>query len=306
MELRQQEEESVPALRLTESSTVAPVEGPSIEQIVKQLSSRNKIVRAEAETQLAELGPAHADELLRVLETEGKKYRKHKCGRRKRFYAFGIFVLLYICLGLYLGFSSRNWNLFSNIGSFGGSFAGLGAAAALAPQHKSLLKVIAELEDKRSVGWLVDTLDTQDKEIKRTTEDALIKLLPRLTFQDSTVLDPERRRMLDRRLIKTDRPEFAAAILAAYETLGDSHSLESVETVELGRSHLKLSVLRETATAVAASIRERIPAELAAQSLLRATSSPSEPTETLLRPAQGSGNDDETLLLRPSTTEILQ
>jgi hypothetical protein len=211
---------------------------------------------------------------------------------------------------VYLGLSTGHWNLFSNIGSFGGSFAGLGAAAALAPQYKSLLKTITELEDKRSVGWLVDVLDSQDKDFRITVEDTLIKLLPRLTYGESMLLDPERRRLLDRKMIKTNRPEFASAILSAYQALGDSHSLDSLETVASGKATVRQTEIRDAAGVAAAAILERMPTELAAQTLLRATVPPSEPTETLLRPAEGSASESPALLLRPaqvseSTTEAL-
>ncbi len=305
MELRQdtQEESISPSPAIVESSA-QPVttETPPVEQIVKELSNRNKDIRAGAEKQLAALGPESTDELLRVLEIEGQKYRRHRRNTRKGLYIGGGILVLYLSGGIILGLTTGHWDMMTNLGSFG-VFGGAGAAAALTPQHKSIVKVISELDDMRSVGWLADTLDTQDKEIMTTAEDTLTRLLPQLQREDAAYLDNERRRMLDRKLVKTDRADFALAILLTYERLGDSRSLASVEIVESGRAVLKQSEIVHAAQAAAAALRVRQALEHEVQTLLRPSSTPVEEAEILLRPAGGATHEPESALLRPAMTD---
>jgi hypothetical protein len=269
-----------------------------VSEILKDLVSRDRSVRAAADTELASLGPASAEELLAALEKEGRKHRKRQRIAKRSMYGFLAFILVYLTFGFALGLTTGKWEVLSNFGSLCGTFGVLGTAAAISPQFKSIATVMANLDDVRSVGWLVDAMATQDKQVKASAETALVRLLPRLGGPDYALLDNEQRRKLDGQLVKSSNRELVVAILKAYEAVGDSASLDPIRVLEQG--HVACSFdpyVRRIAMQAEDAIRARAEKEHQARTLLRASAGSGE--DLLLRAAAGSATDEETLL-RPT------
>jgi hypothetical protein len=278
--------------------------GPSrpVDQIVRDLGSRDKEVRGAAQTELAALGPDAAEPLLHALETEGAKYRKQRRVYRIAGYTIAGSVLTHVTLGMVQGLTTGSRDLLSNFASFSGLFGLLGAAAAMSPRHKSVVSLMANLDDVRSIGWLADALLSDDKLVRANAGWALVRLLPRLTIVDAALLDADSRRSLDRALQKSNNSDLVLAILGAYAVLGHSDSLDAVIAVELERAVVKLPAVVDRAHETADAIRAREEREREAHLLLRAVES-GDDSGMLLRPSGGEGGRDPALLLRPAGSE---
>lgn len=294
-------------VEMAESRTVAsaPVVALArpVADIVKDLANKDKTVRGAAESELTALGSSAGEDLLKALEKEGARFRKQRRQRRTCTFV-GLSVLaLYVSVGVVIGLSFGKWDLLSNLGSMGGLFGVLGAAVAMSPQHKSIVTIMASLDDVRSMGWLADALNSQDKTVQASAETALIRLLPRLDPFDGKLLDEEARRALDRKLIKTDSADLVQAILKAYGAIGDEHSLDAVVAVQEGRAAFTfVSTVADAARETADAIRVRAERDHQAQVLLRPAESGHE-SENLLRASEGAGSSDDSVLLRPADTE---
>lgn len=271
----------------------------TVEEIVRDLASRDKAVRTAAESELGSLGPTATEPLLHALEEEGLKYRKQRRAR-KRFTAVALtFVGLYLVIGISAGISTGQWDMLSQLGSMAGLFGGIGAVAAMSPQHKSIVSLMANLDDARSIGWLADSLNSDDVTVRSSASKALIRLLPRLTPANASLLDDESRRSLDRTVVKSDDSGLVLAILNAFEVVGDGRSLEAVAAVEQERAVTKQPAIVEAAMRAGDAIRARIEKEHQAHVLLRAIDA-GDQADTLLRPAEDAGSNDPTNLLRAS------
>lgn len=294
MELQQREvEESTPLVMTAPKEARRPVS-----EILKDLGSQDRKARAAAETELARLGPASSDELLAALEEEGRKNRQRQRIAKRTMYGFVTFFLLYLTVGIVIGLSAGSWEILKHFGSLCGMFGALGAATAISPQFKSIATVMATLDDVRSVGWLVDAMSTQDKQVQVSAESALVRLLPKLGGTDHDLLDDEQRRKLDRLLLKSANRDLATAILGAYEKIGDSKSLDSVRQYAQGHGASPFDpYMRRVAMQVEDAIRARAEKEHQARTLLRAAADSN--GDVLLRPAAGTTTDEEALL-RPT------
>lgn len=266
-----------------------------VSEILKDLGSSRRPIRAAAEAEMARLGPESSEELLAALEDEGHKHRKRQRIVKRSMVGFVTFILLYLTFGLVLGLTTGKWDVLSNFGSLCGTFGALGAAAAISPQFRSLATAMSTLDDVRSVGWLVDAMTSQDKQLQASAESALVRLLPKLTAADRNLLDDEQRRRLDKQLQKSRSRDFAVAILEAYEKVGDSQSLGAIGHFAEGHGASPFDPhVRRVAMRAEDAIRVRAETERQARTLLRATVDTGE--DVLLRPAAGSSAVEDTLL----------
>jgi HEAT repeat protein len=268
-------------------------EEPAIdEKVVARLSSKKAAERAKAEQALAQVSQEKAvEDLLALLNREAQKRKK-----RIRFYIG--FLVFYVVLMVLMAATGHG----ENIGSFSGVFGAFASMAAFSQLQKNAAKALANYDDIRVVGALTEALESQDKNVIAVAEQKLIQLLPRLRASDAGLLNEEQRKILNKTLPNRKKPGLAIAILKAYEQVGDEKALAVVEKIANGEGRAAPGV-KEAARVCLPALQKRAENERAARTLLRPSAAPDDPSGILLRPAQGVGETDPGLLLRPVMDE---
>jgi len=182
---------------------------------------------------------------------------------------------------------------------------------------RPMAQTLADTDDVRAIGPLIDTLKLEDRKIRAIAIDGLIKLLPRLQANDAELITPEQRALLCRKLswpiqgidanLRALSPDayrrevsFRIAILQAFAQVGDSSVLPTVE--RLTRGEAKTEELRQIQTAAQAclpSLILRCEQIRSHKTLLRAADASDTGAETLLRAVQGNRETPSDQLLRP-------
>jgi hypothetical protein len=264
--------------------------------------------QAASESVSQQMTPEEIDALLATINAEA--------ARRKRYHTIqkGVFITLFglAMLGLLIflihGLVTGHWGKgeWLNFFSFTGVFGGMAAASK---PHKEAASKLAQTDDLRAVGPLVDSWDIEDKHVREVVEPALIRLLPQMKASDAGLLNAEQRDRLNRILkykhIRRNRwtrhAALVVAILRAYQQVGDSKALQAVQRLADGEGFgAREQGIREAAEACLPFLRLRAEQELAAGTLLRAAAASDTPSNVLLRPAQGVGSTPPQQLLRPS------
>ncbi len=283
---------------------IATTTTPNIEAalLTKHLASRNTEERESAQQVLKQMS---LETLLPMLEQEAQK---RKCKLRRMKILFGVYggtvLLLLLIFALRGGdhWSQFPWQLFQMFSIL----TPVIAVAAGATLHKNATEVLAKQEDVRAVGPLAEALSLQDKNVYAIAAGALIRLLPRMQASDATLLNDDQRACLHRQL-KGKNTELIQAILKAFEQVGDSKAIPFVEKLSEGEgAAAKDRRIREAAIVCMPFLQAQAERERAARTLLRAASSPDDPSTLLLRPAQGVTEVDASRLLRPSVPETAQ
>jgi hypothetical protein len=161
---------------------------------------------------------------------------------------------------------------------------------------------LAGIDDVRSVGALVDALSLDDPHTHETAVQALTRLLPQLKASDAALLTPEQRDKLCRVLYipienvlfkdvtgifkpaKNPAVDFRVAILQAFAQVGDSRALPIV--THLAEGEAKTAAERRIQAAALwclPNLRARVEAELAPNTLLRASDGSGSDAQDLLR-----------------------
>jgi hypothetical protein len=274
------------------------------EEIVRMFSSRKKGEREEAEQQLQDMGPLAVEALLTVVQEENKKHRKSRKINSYTIMALvGAFVFAILGMVIY-GLATGNWHALSDWSTFATMFGGMGGAAvALGGVHKSAAKVLAMVGDVRAVGPLTEMLNVQDKEIRTAAENALTRLLPRISEENSDLLSAEQVQTLCWVMGKRLNPDLGLSILQAMEHVGSEDALPTIRAIANGgRGIAGLEIVQNAAKKCLPLVEARAAREHDAQTLLRASTQADEPSEMLLRPAGGTVGVDQDLLLRPADT----
>jgi hypothetical protein len=250
--------------------------------------------------------------------TRVAKELKHEIRLRKRrrrtalFIAMPLFVpLLMILLWHYTGIG---WNVVDLYFHYPGEWFAATILAVIVmcswllhtifpAETKKALKSAANLEDIRLVGPLVELLKFEDAGIKRLAGETLIKLLPRLKASDAFLLNTTQRALLCKALMaRVNAESFRIAILKAFEQVGDSTCLATVQRLADGEIANEAEArVRDAARECVPYLQARLEQEKAAQSLLR-PSAAGHSSETLLHPVAASPTEPA-LLLR-STSEL--
>lgn len=279
-----------------------PQEEPTLDaKVVAQLTSKKEPERVEAEAKIAGLGPEALDALLALVQQEAAK-RKTK--RRRILIGLTIYFVFVIGMTVLISVAKGHLDtgLFGSIGSMSGLIA---AAFAVSQAQKNATRKLAEFEDIRIVGPLAEALEFGDKNMRAIiTEEALIKLLPRLQASDAHLLNEDQRACLNRAL-KGKNTQLVLAILKAYEQVGDEKALPCVEKLAEGEGRSgKDERVQAEAIECLPHLKARIEQQRASQTLLRASDAIATPPEVLLRPAEATVSDTPPeQLLRASTQE---
>jgi hypothetical protein len=257
---------------------------PDIRKAVEKLNSKKEDQRAEAEQQLQALGDKKLEELLAFLTAEAKKRRD-----RRKWVAIGVGSYMTFMVGTAI--FTHNTAMLGSMGSMTGIIA---AVLAMSQAQKNATKEIAEEEDIRIIPFLVEGLESQDKDLTNIAQERLPALLPRLKESDAELLSKEHRAVLNRVLgsatgkwrIHSRKPELLCAILKGYEQVGDADALPAVEKLAKGEGMAALELkVKQAANDCLPFLRERIERLEAQHTLLRASSASSyAQPEELLRP----------------------
>jgi hypothetical protein len=220
------------------------------------------------------------------------QHESHKRRRRRR---WG-FVLLFATLivPLTVMFASGSHHGFP-VGAWSG---GLVALFAVSQSQRDAAKVLARFDDKRIVGPMTEALSYGDKDVAFQARSALIRMLPTLEQSDSALLNAAQRQILARHLSRPD-PQFALAILKAFQQIGGASEIPAVEA--LASRDFDVPALAEVARHCLTYLRTRAEAEYQRSTLLRASSADAaDAPNELLRPASSTGSEPADELLRAS------
>ena len=246
---------------------------------------------------------SRADALLAAVADAARRRRQHRCTFAPTAAVWGFLLwIFHVSDGrIPAGFCIPMFSAFIAVG--------LIRAAARRKQYWRAVANLAAAEFAgddavRAIGSLAKSLDLTEpssRELRRVVTDALIRLLPRLTTNDSSMLSAEQRACLTRALEGTDE-ELAIAILHAFDQVGDSSSIPTVEWLAAGDGLASGDArVHEAAQACLAFLRYRAARVAASQTLLRPADEPGRFTDTLLRPAAEPRTDAPEQLLRPQS-----
>ncbi len=193
-------------------------------------------------------------------------------------------------------------------------------ASALKPlrRRREIASVLANQDDVRSVGALIDSLSLEDGRMHEIAIDGLIRLLPRLKASDATLLTAVQRTRLCHILsLPAEKPLFSdigyvfrranekdielrVAILAALEQIGDRSALPIVVRLANGKAKTAgQRRIQEAAQACLPALQLLTRLEGDPLTLLRASDAANTAPGTLLRAAQGVAQTPPGELLRP-------
>jgi hypothetical protein len=173
-----------------------------------------------------------------------------------------------------------------------------GSRRALRVQKRAAW-TLAVLNDPLAVGPLAECLRIDDGQIRRLTQDALIRLLPQLRASHAASLNDEQHRCLNHTL-GGKNAEMSLAILSAYEQVGDGRDIAAVQRLAMSvRRKPRDLAIGQAAEQCLAYLLLRAETQRAAQTYLRAACASDSPELALLRPSRPADKQDLEFLLRP-------
>lgn len=177
---------------------------------------------------------------------------------------------------------------------------------ALSKTQKQTLQTLCQYDDLRSLSPLIVALDWPDTPTNDIVISALTRLLPHLKASDAAFLNEMARSRLclelNRGVVKTN-PDFALAILQAFEQVGDEKAIPSVRALADGPAKTTNEErVQEAARSCLEFLTIRAQQQHAHQTLLRASKPNSVDPVELLR-ATGECDVDPAQMLRATAPE---
>ncbi len=168
----------------------------------------------------------------------------------------------------------------------------------MSQSYKNAALKLAEFDDLRSVGPLLEILDSDSAQVKQVAAESLKRLLPRLQASDGSLLNEEQRRMLGE-LLESKDTDCVCAALKAIEQVGDEKHLEKVQKLaEMNAKKPHQERIREAAKACLPYLTHKVENDRMAKTLLRASSA-ADTGDVLLRPVDYIPDHAPQELLRP-------
>lgn len=286
----------------SEADAIGAEQTEEIAVLSAQLRSRNARERQRARRVLQRRGievlPA-MEALLRAESLKKRQARPLRIAYSTAILGFFIFFQFYLATPL-------AWGLIPVLGLL---FVGLARLCAATPVQVEAIRVLAALDDVRTVGPLLEALEWRDMAtftgVHALASQALYRLLPRLQPEHAGLLDDRGRACLYRLLRhhpSDDHTELIVALLGAVAQVGDARAVSQLERMTRDRGGPPpRQRVRQKAQEALTQLRRRL--ESAPDSLLRAASDTAS-TEMLLHPATASfTTGDPQQLLRASQTE---
>ena len=268
------------------TTPVAAIAHYDAARLIKHLGSKDVQLRVMAERDLRAMGSAAIEPMLLAVVEELRSR-----GRWQLFCAalIGIVVAVDIIKAIEHGLFSVNPAGLASILLF---FLRLPGATT---RQRSLVHILADINDPRAVGPLADALaftDSSDWEARKVAKASLIRILPQLRSSDAHMLNGTQRKQLGGALSGRDKP-LILATLKALEQVGDERDLPFVEKVCSADREVM-----EAAKACLLFLRIRTEQKKVSNTLLRASSPNSATPDMLLRPATGKRPTEPQTLLR--------
>ena len=269
--------------------------------LAAQLRSRSARERLQARRVLQRRGVAALPAMEALLRAESLKKRKARPVRA----AFGAAIFGFFVLFQYYLATPIAWGLVPVMGLL---FLGLARLCAVTPAQVEAIRVLAALDDVRTVGPLLEALEWRDMAtvsgVRAVATQALYRLLPRLQPEHADLLDDRQRACLYRLLRhhpSDDQTELIVALLGAVAQVGDARAVSHLERLTRDSSGPSpRQRVRLTAQETLLQLRQRL--DRSPGSLLRASSDTAS-TDLLLHPATADPPTDPQQLLRASPTE---
>lgn len=293
-----------------------------IEKMLRDLKSRYVGERQAAEETLNKMGLEAVEQLVALIQRD---HNRRKMRRRIYFGLVALFCTTFLPAALYCLYMCITLSMAGNNaagGAYGGAIGGLlggggggilgGFAWLLVPTQRQLLaaEAIAKIKDKQAVGALALCLNMPDmaQNLRFGAAQALMNILPQLTADDGKLLNQDQREALYRvfkdRKARDRDTQFLVEIVNALERIGDLRAIEPIKAlIEAPVKTRNEQFLFDAAKP--AYDRLLVKRELANTSalLVRAATDPQAPSETLVRPAYGTGDNNPAVLLRPTVEE---
>ena len=186
-------------------------------------------------------------------------------------------------------------------------FIGMARLCAATPVQVEAIRVLAALDDVRTVGPLLEALEWRDMTtftgVHAVATQALTRLLPRLRPEHADLLDDRQRACLYRLLRhhpSDDQTELIVALLGAVAQVGDAQAVSQLERMTRdSNGPPPRQKVRLSAQEALAELRRRL--DRAPSSLLRAASDTA--FTDLLHPIAAAPATDPQQLLRASQTD---
>ena len=163
-------------------------------------------------------------------------------------------------------------------------------------------KIVSRSDSKQAIRSLIRLLGWSDWQIRAGAEAALTRLLPTLQASEGAILTENDRITLGRKLQSRwiqANPDFALAILTAFERVGASHSIYYVQPLTLRPPKTDAETrIYEAASRCLRALEWRAAHQNAHWTLLRPSDASADSPDVLLRPASAAGTADPDTLLR--------
>ena len=272
-----------------------------ITALAVQLHSHSVRERVRARRTLQQRGIDALPAMENLLRAESLKKRKERPLRAVVGTAiFGLFILFQCYLAAPIA-----WGLIPIVGLLA---VGLARLCAVTPAQIEAIRVLAALDDVRTVGPLLEALEWRDLAtstgVRTTATRALYRLLPRLQPEHADILSNRQRACLYRLMRhhpSDDQTELVVTLLGAVAQVGDARALAKLERMTRDKGGpLPRQRVRLTAQETLTQLRQRL--DRAPGSLLRAASEVASPN-LLLRPTTAAPVTDPQQLLRPSQND---
>jgi hypothetical protein len=295
---------------MSRPSTNEALERPEIQEIIKALKSRKESDQRKAQAALLSGGAPIIEALLGVLSE--LEERQRQIMKNVRVISF-IFVV-----GLVSGLHAAGKTEASNgalfamlvLSGFGGMFHRRGWASRL---HRNLLVLLAQSNDVRLTGTLLDACCLLDGGARETVESELTRILPQLRASDSHLFTSQHLYLLNIQLqgkclfwsdMNTQKANHMIAIMQAIGEIGDGKAIPIVQAIIDYKAPRPIQKhVQAAARECLEALNERAERESVGSRLLRAADSPVDDGDALLRPAHNSPTVPEQQLLRVPQTE---
>jgi hypothetical protein len=156
-------------------------------------------------------------------------------------------------------------------------------------------EALRTLGDKKAIPALLTASRRWEPEIASASKASFLHLLPLLRAEDTEWLQLPVRHRLEELLASSD-PQVVLTVLQAMEFVGTGSAANQVSRLQ---SKGMTPEIRAEAVRIAPILQERWHQERVSSTLLRASQSPSEPQQELLRPASAAQATPPEELLRP-------
>jgi hypothetical protein len=271
--------------------TATQTQEVSLEQLLRDLNSRNAASRGAALAEARRLPPV---QLLKLAKMKAEKHRQ----RIQTLNRFGLTLVAISCLFLAVMWATGHWSweelrIFQIF-----QFSALAVALYLPRRgHQSVATLIEGMNDIRFLGAMLDLLHqgVGDVEVSKNLRAALMRLLPQFRADQAAMLTPEQRQAL---LVPLKSPygnvEFTLAVLKALEQVGDEKAIPVVEQLASdGAPTANMKRVRQAARDCLPFLRQSAERQRLSETLLRASDTSTTATpDVLLRPAMP--NADQT------------